>query len=244
MRCIKLLNAILSTCMVLGILSIAFFLVPGSTDLPAAPEVPSSVPEPDAPSLPQETPPQQEPVCAAPDLTVTEGPTFSCAAEDFILYCNRNTDWLTPLADWLHYSGEAAPCTAVSGDRYTFDPDPAIHNEPSISLYIHEGRISQVSLTLAEHDWTQWRHDMFLTQCRNTLGVFFPSLTDQEIQDLTSRLYTQAAEAGQSAGNCTVWYKDTAGCCGYFENGIIFVCVVPVPENTAEGRYAPIEEIL
>jgi hypothetical protein len=230
--------------MVLVILSIVILLMPDSADYPAPPTSLSTAPETAVSSLPPESASQEEAFFEVPDLTVAEGPTFSCAAEDFILYCNRNTDWLSPLEEWLHYPGEAAPCTAVSGDRYTFDPDPAIHNEPSVSLYIHEGRISQVSLTLAEHDWTQWRHDMFLTQCRNTLDVFFPDLTEQEIGALASRLYAQAAEAGQSAGNCTVWYKNTAGCCGYFENGIIFVCVVPVPENSAEGRYVPIEEIL
>lgn len=249
MRWDKLLNAFLSVCMVLVILGILIFLLPGLSSTPATPTSPTTTDGTPASSLPPETISRQETVLPVPDLTVTAGRTFACTAEEFILYCNQlyhsdiNADWLSPLENWIRYPEEAAPCTGVSGDRYSFDPDPAIHNEPTISLHIHNGCISQVTLTLAEHDWTQWRQDMFLAQCRYTLRAFFPTLTALEIDALAVMLYTGATEARHSAEDCTVWYEGTAGCCAYCQNGIIFVCVIPVPEGTMDARYVPMADM-
>lgn len=246
MRGVKLLNLLLAVCLGMVFLGILVILLPSFQHIHDIPTSPTSTTATTSPALPPEATSATSPELKVPDLSVTEDLSFACTAEDFIQYYNglysadKDALWLSSLADWSLYPGEEAPCTGVSCDRYTFDPDPAIHNEPAISLYLLDGRVTQVTVTLAEHDWTQWRQDMFLEQCRYTLRVFFPELPGTEIEALTARLYEEGTQARHTPASCPVYYQGSAGCCVYSRNGIIYVCVVPVSENITDGRYVPL----
>jgi len=166
---------------------------------------------------------------------------FLLTLEEFIESYNRlyeadhETPWLSPADEWYAFTGKDAPFSGMQAVRLEFDPDKNVHNDPDVWVYVLKegGNICEVSLGMHEHDWTQWRYEVFQKQCYYTLSVFYPELTGEEIRTLFDLLYTDAA-ANESVSQsvkprpAAIRFRDPVGCYGFIHSGVIRINIIPV----------------
>lgn len=194
----------------------------------------------------------QEPVETAP-IIVASGRNaqgvqqFFLTLDDFIEGYNRlyekdqGRTWLTRGEEWSSFDQQAAPYAGTTTTRYEFDPDKNIHNEPGIWAYVcQDGILCELSLGMPEHDWIEWRYEMFRSQCFYTLSFFYPKLAPEEVWSLFDLLY------GDASANEYVSQSDhpqpkvirwcgSVGCYGFICNGVIQINVIPMDTQSLEA---------
>lgn len=166
---------------------------------------------------------------------------FQFTLEDYIekynLLYQREHDrtWLLPKEDWYLFDGQKSPFSGMDTARYEFDPDKNVHSDPDFWAFVapEDANVCEVSLGMPEHDWTQWRYEVFQQQCYYTLSVFYPELTAEEVWALFDLLYADAAEnvylsQSDKPEPVIIRFRGDVGCYGFIHSGVIRINVIPV----------------
>lgn len=185
-------------------------------------------------------PVEPAPIVAASGRNAQGTRQFLLTLDDFIEGFNRLYEkdlgraWLTPAGEWSSFAQQTAPCAGTAATRYEFDPDENIHNEPGIWAYVcQDGNLCELSLGMPEHDWIEWRYEMFRSQCFYTLSFFYPELTPDEVWGLFDLLYGDASaneyiSQSDHPQPKVIRWSGSAGCWAFIHDGVIRINIIPV----------------
>lgn len=161
---------------------------------------------------------------------------------NFLYRLEHDRTWLLPKEEWHRFDSQESPFSDIDTARYEFDPDKNVHSDPDLWAFIdpEDGNLCEVSLGMPEHDWTQWRYEVFQQQCYYTLSVFYPELTAEEVWALFDLLYADAAEneylsQSDKPDPVTIRFRGDVGCYGFIHSGVIRINVIPVTAELLEN---------